>query len=411
MTESGTATHREGTATGRLSIFLAAGEISGDLQAAHLATAIRRRDPSVRLYGCGGHRMQAAGVDIRSNTAELGYVGLVEGLRFRRPMRRAREDLRRLLLSDRPDLVVLVDGERFNGFLIDFLHREGIPFVMYFVPQVWFWGRWRIGRIARRARRVIPVSRAEQSLFRREGARVSWHGHPLLDIVRPDADGDGVLRRQGLDPAAPILALMPGSRWQEIERHGPTLLAAARTLATRDTALQFIMPLAAPHLRPALERQIDDAGLTGRVRLLSDHAYTSVSRCRLALVSSGTATLETALLGVPMVVFYRLHPVTYAVARILVTTRFIAMPNILLDDAVVPELIQGEFTASRLVAEATQILDDPERAASIRRRLAAIPALLGGGDVLDAVARTVLADAVSTPVPAMTPPLGVVCTA
>jgi lipid-A-disaccharide synthase len=153
------------------------------------------------------------------------------------------------------------------------------------------------------------------------------------------------------------------------------------------------MPVAAPHLRATLERQVAEAGLTDRVRMLSDNVHACLSRCRLALVASGTATLETALLRVPMVVFYNLHPVTYAVARMLVKTRFIAMPNILLDDAVVPELIQGEFTVDRLVAEAEALLGDPARQHAIRARLGDIPKLLGDGNVLDRAAQLILAEA------------------
>ncbi len=204
---------------------------------------------------------------------------------------------------------------------------------------------------------------------------------------------------------------MPGSRWQEVENFGPMLFQAARALAARDPDTQFILPLAGPHLRPELERQVAVAGLADRVRVLTEDVYTCVSRCRIALVASGTATLETALLGVPMVVFYKVHPVTWLAARLLVKTRFIAMPNILLNDAVVPELVQGEFTAQRLVSEATALLDDPGRAEAVRRRLAEIPALLGGTNVLDAAARLVLADAASVPVPAVFPALGEVCTA
>jgi lipid-A-disaccharide synthase len=183
---------------------------------------------------------------------------------------------------------------------------------------------------------------------------------------------------------------MPGSRWQEVERFGPTLLDAARSLGQRHPDMRFVLPLAGPHLRDPIQRQVASADLTGRLRLVHDEVYTWLSRCDLALVSSGTATLELAILGVPMVTFYRLHPLTYLAARLVVTSRYVSLPNILLDAAVVPELIQGDFTSARLIVEAERILADPARAAAMRKRFADLRASLGTAGVLDAAAGMIL---------------------
>jgi lipid-A-disaccharide synthase len=336
--------------------------------------------------------MAAAGVDVRIGTSQFGYVGLQESFRFRTRVRKVRKEIEMLLRRDRPDLVVLVDGDRLDDWLVHFLDREGIPFVLYFVPQVWFWGRWRVRGLARRARMVIPAFAAEVKIFEQNRARVEWLGHPLADIVRAEADSDRILVEMGLNPRHPIIGLMPGSRFAEIERFTPILLEAAGRLGSRHPHLQFVMPLAAAHLRASLTRQIAEAGLGGRIRMIEEHVYTCLSRCQAVLLSSGTATLETALLGVPMVVFYSVHPVTYLAARLLVNTSFIAMPNILLGQAVAPELIQGDFTVDRLVAEASSLLENGERAAAMRARLREIRALLGGGGVLAAAARLILAE-------------------
>jgi lipid-A-disaccharide synthase len=374
-------------------IFMSGGEISGDRQAAHLARNILLQSGEVRLYGCGGEQMRAAGVDVRLQTAQLGYVGLQESLRFRRPIHEAHGALCRLLKEERPDLAVLVDGEHFNRFLTSHLHREGIPFIYYFVPQVWFWGRWRTRGIAAKARLVIPAFPAEAEIFRRKGARVEWLGHPLLDIARPGAEAVRKFIELGLDPSRPTVGLLPGSRLQEVENFGPPLLAAARELQRHRPGLQLILPLAAPHLRGPLEQQIVGAGLAKQVRVIVGDVYTYLSRCEVVLLASGTATLETALLGVPMVVFYCVKPLTYFVAKRLVTSRFIAMPNILMDELVVPELIQEEFTVERLVSEALAVLNDPAHALAVRRKLAQIPALLGQPGVLERAARRVLREA------------------
>ena len=371
-------------------IFISGGEISGDRQASHLARHLLLQNGDAQLYGCGGDNMRAAGVDVRVETAHLGYVGLQESLRFRRPIREAHRSIARMLEEDRPDLAVLVDGEHFNRLLMPHLYREGIPFIYYFVPQVWFWGRWRTRGIAKSARLVIPAFPAEIEIFRQAGARVEWFGHPLLDIVRPRTDGDRTLVELGLNPTRPIVGLLPGSRTQEIENFGPRLLAAARLLEQLQPELQFILPVAAPHVRTALVGQIAEAGLTHKVRLITSDVYTCLSRCQVVLLSSGTATLETALLGVPMVVFYSVKPITYLVARRMITSRFIAMPNILLNELAVPELIQEEFTVERMVAEASRVLQDSQHALAVRRKLARVRTLLGKPGVLERAARLVL---------------------
>jgi lipid-A-disaccharide synthase len=325
--------------------------------------------------------MRDAGVDVRVETAQLGYVGVEESLPFRRPIRGAHRRLAQLLREEPPDLAVLVDGERFNGPLMEVLTEQHIPFVYYFVPQVWFWGRWRTRRLARLARLVIPAFPVERDIFREKGARAEWLGHPLIDIVQPALEAEDILKSAGLDPARPVVGLMPGSRSQEVESFTSTLLGAARRLKETRPALQFVLPVAAPHLRPQIERAVALAGLQDCVRTVSARHYAFLARCELVLLASGTATLEMALLGVPMVVFYRVHPATYLAARAL---------NILLGRKVVPELIQGAFTEKRLAAEADAILGSPARAQAIRRDLARIPQMLGGPGVIDRVSDLIL---------------------
>lgn len=373
-------------------IFLSATEVSGDFQAGHLARALRRRSPEVVLSGNGGHHMRAAGVRVEIQVAHLGYIGLQEAVRFERQICRRLTEVKKLLKSQRPDLVVLVDGERFNEALVPFLIRQEIPFIYYFVPQVWFWGRWRTRRIARKARLVIPAFPAEESLFRKAKARVIWCGHSLLDIVRPTLDRSATLRSAGLDPSRPVVALMPGSRLQEIERFAPSLFSVASRLARERPELQFLLPVAAPHLEKPLRDAIGSQGIENLVTFLSCQDYSCLSSCDLALLSSGTATLEAALLEVPMVVFYRVHPVTFLIASILVKSRYIAMPNILLQDEVVPELLQNGFTTDKLFEEAIGLLTNRERRAFMKLKLSGIRELLGGSGVLDRVASAILSE-------------------
>ncbi|MBI1807837.1 MAG: hypothetical protein HYR76_12385, partial [Ignavibacteria bacterium] len=275
-----------------LKIFFAAGEVSGDRQAAYLAHAILSQNPNVELFGSGGEKMREAGIDIRIQTSHLGSVGFQESIQYLRPLRAILSQLRAMLRAESPDLAVLVDNEGFNGLLAKFLYNVGIPFIYYFPPKVWLWGEWRAKAIAKRATAVIPAFPAEQEIYRREGARVHWFGHPLLDIVKTEGNPDTVLSHEGLDPNRPLLAIMPGSRFQELQELTAAMLGAARIIKEQIPRVQIILPLAAPHLLPALEVEIARAGMTDRVTIINKHVYTCLSRCQVVLLSSGTATVE-----------------------------------------------------------------------------------------------------------------------
>lgn len=374
-------------------IFMAAGEVSGDRQAAHLARAVLALDPATLLYGSGGEMMRQAGVEVMIQTSQYGSVGISESLRYFRPLRRVMENLRALIRDNPPDIAVLVDNEGFNGVLARFLYDENIPLIYYFPPQVWLWGEWRAKAIARRAATIIPAFPAEVEIYRREGGHVEWFGHPLLDIVKPGEDRERAFRSVHLDPSAPTIALMPGSRYQEIDRLTGPMLDAARLIKDRHPTMQFVIPLAALHLLPELQQRLARAMIPGQVSIISHNVYTILKGCDLAILSSGTATLEAALLGLPMVVVYRVSATTFFLAQRLVKSRFIAMPNILLEDRVVPELLQEDVTAERIAAEALAILEDSSRSDLMRQRLANVRPRLGSDGALASAARLILSEA------------------
>jgi lipid-A-disaccharide synthase len=363
-------------------ILMTAGEVSGDRQAAHLANAMLKQNPNMEIYGSGGERMRDVGVDIRIQTSRYGSVGFQESLRFVKPLRRVMTELRHLVRTEPPDLAVLVDNEGFNGLLAKFLYKEGIPFVYYLPPQVWFWGEWRAKAIAERATAIIPAFHAEAEIYRREGGRVEWFGHPLIDVVRPDAKPETVFEELGLDSSRQTIAIMPGSRFQELEQLAGPMLHAARIIKKRHPQLQVVLPLAAPHLFATLKTEIERAGMTKEVTIVEKHVYAVLSRCALLMLASGTATLEGALLGIPMVAAYRVSPISYLIGRQLVKSRYIAMPNILLDERVVPELLQHDVTPDRLAREALMILESQELAQSMRAKLRLIKPMLGAPGVL-----------------------------
>jgi lipid-A-disaccharide synthase len=372
---------------------MCSGEVSGDRQAAHLARTLLLLNSGIRLYGCGGTQMESAGVDVRAKTAHLGYVGLQESFRFTKPLKKALAQIEATIQEERPDMAVLIDSEHFNRSVGKLLTKHQIPFIYYFPPQVWLWGRWRARSVARQSRMIIPAFSAEVEIYRAKGGRVQWCGHPLLDLVKPDKNRAGILVELGLNPSLPIVGILPGSRYQELDELGPSMLAAARQIKERHPKTQFILPVAAPHLLPIIQRQVAEALMTEHVKIITDHVYTCMSCCEVLMLSSGTATLEAALLGVPMVVGYRVTPLTYLVARQVVNTRFVAMPNILLGEKVIPELIQGDFSIAQLVAETLDILENKTRAQSIRAKLREIPAMLGTEGAIVRAATLILKEA------------------
>jgi lipid-A-disaccharide synthase len=371
-------------------ICLVTAEVSGDQTTARLAEALREIAPDVRLIGAGGEAMREAGIEVGVDTTDLSFIGLFAGLPLLRQMLSRYRKVQELIRGARPDLVVLIDSEFLNRHLARWLRRRGVPVVFFFPPPVWLWGRWRLGSIAPLARRVISAFREEAALYEAAGVDTIWVGHPLREVVKSGEDGALALRRIGLDPARPMIALMPGSRQQEIARLSPPILGAARILKQRDPALQFALPLATEDLRAELERHVHDSGVADVV-VYRPRSYAVLSRARVVVQCSGTATMEAALLGIPAVIAYRCVPLEYYIGRyLLIHVRFIGIVNILLDEMVQPEFFHRNVDAEHLAEEAWSLLTDEPRRQRIKSRLARLPELLGSPGAFERAARAVL---------------------
>ncbi len=370
-------------------ICILAGDVSGDQNGGRLARALKRADPGVRLIGAGGASMRDAGVDVRVSTTEYSFVGVLSSLPFLPRLWSQFRAGQRMILEDRPDVVVLIDSEAAAVRMARWLRRQEIPAVFFFPPQVWFWGRWRLRYVVPLARRVLSAFRAEAAIYRAAGADVRFVGHPLLDVVSANPDRVGALRETGLDPARPIVGLMPGSRRQEIRMLARIIFDAARKLQQRDPSLQFAIPLAAESLREDLERAIAASGL-GSAKLYRPTSYAPLSQARVVIQGSGTGTLETALLGIPSVIAYRCIPLEYWVGRWLMRVPYIGMVNILLGEMVQPEFFNENVDADHLADEAWSLLTDDARRRRIQQRLAALPKILGEHGVMDRAAHAVL---------------------
>jgi lipid-A-disaccharide synthase len=296
---------------------------------------------------------------------------------------------RTLIRSARPDLAVLIDAEGLNVMLARWLRSQGVPVMFFFPPQVWLWGRWRLPLVVPLAVKVLSAFREEAEIYRRAGANSLWVGHPLRDVVRVNEDPGEALQRIGLGSARPLVALMPGSRKQEIRHlHGP-IFGAARLLQRRDPSLQFAIPLASEELRADLEDAVHRSDLHSTV-IYNPDSYAVLSRANAVLQCSGTATLEVGLLGIPSVIAYRCHPLYYVVGSRLMRVKFIGMVNILLDEAVQPEFFQKDVDAVHLADEVWSLLTNGPRRRHIQARLAHLPEVLGPIGVMHRAAHEVL---------------------
>jgi lipid-A-disaccharide synthase len=354
-------------------LLISCGEPSGDLYGAELLRRLRVARPDLEAFGLGGDRLLAEGVRLRAHVRDLAVVGLVEVLTHLRHLRRVFNGLIAEAERLRPDVAVLVDYPDFNLRLAAALRRRGVRVVYYVSPQLWAWRSGRMRDVRRNVARMLVIFPFEEALYREAGVPVTFVGHPLVDLVRPEPDRDGFLRGIGLDPARPTLAVLPGSRRKELAHNLPPLAAALDLIRARRPDVQPVLALA-----ESLERSPVDAALRGRsVTVVAGRTPAVVSTAAAALVASGTATVETALLGTPMVVVYRLSALSYALGRRFVRVARFAMVNLIAGRDVVPELIQADFTPERVAQEALALLDDPGRAGRMRADLAQVRVALG----------------------------------
>jgi lipid-A-disaccharide synthase len=358
-------------------LLLVAGEASGDVHGADLLQALRQRMPDVEVFGVGGDRLRAVGMQTIADASEIATVGLTEGVGRMRALLRAYRLLVRYIRETPPDLCVFIDFPEFNLRLARVAKRAGVPVLYYIGPQVWAWRRGRVRKIARRVDRLAVVFPFEPELYAGRLPGVEFVGHPLLDRVGVTRGREETLRLHDLDPAKKTVVLLPGSREKEIDYLLPRLLDAVRRMGTNG-GYQFPLALAHTLSREHVEAQLRAAGVT--VPVIAGDTYNLIAAADIALVTSGTATLECALLETPMVIVYCVSPLTALVARLLVRgVRHIGMPNIVAGHEVVPELLQREASGERIAAAARGILEDPERRAVMIANLREIRHRLGRG--------------------------------
>ena len=357
-----------------MKLYFIAGEDSGDLHTGNLIRALRARHPDLQARGVGGDRMAAAGADLVAHVRDINFMGFWEVVRNLRIIRRLFRTVKADIAAWKPDAVVLVDYPGFNLRLAPFLKGLGLPVYYYISPQLWAWKQGRVKQIQRYVDRMFVILPFEADFYARHGVEVDFVGHPLLDALAEAAPA--------LTPGdRPVLALLPGSRRQEIKRMLPVMLTLAQAF-----------PEYACVVAGAPSQQADfyhDLIGTAPVRLVMNQTYPLLRMAQLAVVTSGTATLETALHGVPQVVGYKGGFISYQIGRRLVKVPFISLVNLILGRAAVTELIQDAFTPARLQAE-VKALTDPDRRAAIEAAYAELRTKLGAQGASDRMATALL---------------------
>jgi len=357
-------------------IMIVAGESSGDMHGASLVREMLKIDPSLIFYGMGGNKMQEAGVKLIVNAAETAVVGLTEVISKLGTLFRTIRQMRKSLDEMKPELVILIDYPDFNlNFVAPAAKKKNIKIFYYISPQVWAWRKSRIHKIKRLVNKMAVILPFEVDMYAAKGFMVDYVGHPLLDLVKPAYSKQESQKIFNLDVSKTTIGLLPGSRLSEVVKLLPEMLRAAEILTQKIQTVQFVLPLA-----DTLEKKtVDDivSGFAVKVKVISGQTYDVVSCCDLAIVASGTATLETALLSVPMVIIYKIAPLSYFVGKLIVDVQNIGLANIIAGKTVVPELIQEDANGNRIAAEAMAILNNEERKQEIIKELSAIRNKLG----------------------------------
>jgi len=356
-------------------VMIVAGEASGDLHGASLVHEMKALDPSLTFCGVGGKRLEAEGVRLAAHSSDMAVVGLTEVFSRLRHILGVFFRLRRMLREERPRLLILIDYPDFNLPLASAAKRAGVKVFYYISPQVWAWRKKRIHRIRRVVDRMAVILPFEKAVYAEMGFDVDFVGHPLLDSVKRTRTREEAIAAFGLRDTWPTVALLPGSREKEVTSLLPEMLGAAAILARDFEGAQFVLPLADTVDPGLVEAIIGKHPIP--VTVLPGQMYDAVGISDAAMVASGTATLETALLETPMVIAYRASPLTAAIGKRVVRIDHFGLANIIAGKAVVPELFQDDATAEKLAAEVKAILCDRARYDAIRRDLAGVREKLG----------------------------------
>lgn len=366
-----------------MKIMISAGEVSGDIHGSYLVKEIKKLAPDAVFFGIGSERLAAAGVDLRLDITKRGTIGILEALPNLFPLLFAFRQIKKLVLTEKPDLVILIDSQGINFPLAKFCKQLGIRTVYYIAPQEWLWGTPKNTKlVAQTVDLIVAIFQKEYEVYKNAGANVAYFGHPLIDIVKSAA--------VPAPPGGPLISLCPGSRPQEIKTLLPILLDAAQLIQKELPCARFVVPAASAQLESLIKQQMRSVD----VPVVIGNTYDTLAASELALCASGTINFEASLLGTPNIMVYKLSRLTYWIGKYLLKIdrkiKYFSMPNILLDDKALPELVMGDATPEKISAEALAILNDPARPAEMKTKFIALRKILGEPGVIRRAAQAIM---------------------
>jgi lipid-A-disaccharide synthase len=360
---------------------IVAGEASGDMYGADVARRLFHKFPDCQIYGLGGQRMREAGVQLEGDISKTAVIGPFEVVSSLASLYRVFRRLAERVETDPPTAAILIDFPDFNLRLGQRIRDAGVPVIYYVSPQVWAWREGRVKQLRRFVNKMLVILPFEEEMYRKAGVDVEFVGHPLVDMVRATKSKEEFCAAYELDPRKPIVALLPGSRRKEVRFILPTLCETAKLISKQKPDTQFVLPMASGLHRRSVENIIRSQPIT----IVTNDTYNAVRYARAAIVASGTATLETALLGTPEVIVYRISQASWLVGRALLKVRLFGIVNIILGEEVVPELFQERMTPEAVSKITLRLMDDVWVQSRIRGNYEKLRRQLGSGNVSDRV--------------------------
>jgi len=352
-----------------------AGEASGDLHGSHLVKEMLSLDPTLQFYGVGGEKMKNEGVALIADSKEMAVVGITEVLLKLKRIYQIYRKLKNSLAANSPSLVILIDYPDFNLRFAREAKRKNIPIVYYISPQVWAWRKGRIKKIGRLIKKMIVIFPFEKTIYEEAQIDVDFVGHPLLDSIRSQFSREEAFQQFSLTSGVTTIGLLPGSRMNEVKRHLPQMIRAISLISKQINPVQFIIPVA-----PGLDLG-EVQNLVGskreNIRVVENNIYDVMRISDVVIVASGTATIEAAIMGAPMIVVYRVSPLTYLLGKMLIKVKNIGMVNIIAGKTVVPELIQKDVTPEKITSAVVQILENPSKQEEIKKELSNLKEKIG----------------------------------
>ncbi len=369
-------------------ILIIAGEASSDMHAADLVKEIKALKGDTSFFGLGGNQMKEAGVNIHENIVRLAFIGPGGLFKHYLQLKKIFNALRENLKQNAPDLAILIDYAEFNLRVAKELKALGVPVVYYVSPQVWAWGLWRIKTIRALVEKMLVFFKFEETLYKEHGVNVSFVGHPLLDMVKVTSKKEDILKKLSIEKGFKTVGLLPGSRQSEIKNILPVMLESAKLILNRfNNKIRFVLPLAATINKRYLKQIIEKSGID--VIVTENDSYNAVSICDCAMVTSGTATLETALLNVPMAIIYKANFLTYILTKHLIKLPYIGLVNVVSGKHVVKEFLQYDATSEKIAGYIEELLTDKELTDKIKQEFLEIRLSLGESGAVARAAKEV----------------------